>query len=120
MKKLINVISRHSDRPSLDTKLNLDAWELSGDLNSKYSCEEELVKYITDELKLLFKFGNGNSLLGLLDRKSMMKRLFDKRPTSVELFYEDGTNKKYDIMYPNGCDYTLVIFYRIQLFILSN
>lgn len=106
MKKLINVISRHSDCPSLDTKLDLDAWGLSGDLNSTYSCEEECVSCIIDELKFLFKYANGNSLIGLLDRKSMMKRLFDKRPTRVELFYEDGTKKKYDIMYPNGCDYT--------------
>ncbi|MCQ2209713.1 MAG: hypothetical protein MJZ34_05425 [Paludibacteraceae bacterium] len=102
MKNLDKVVSRYKERPSLDTTLNLDSWNLNGNLNDRFENKEALVKYIGDELKMLWRFANNHSLLGLMtNKKEMINRLWKKRPTNIELFYSDGTKDDFLVEYTN-------------------
>lgn len=102
MKNLDKVVSRYKERPSLDTTLNLDSWNLNGNLNDRFENKEALVKYIGDELKMLWRFANNHSLLGLMtNKKEMINRLWKKRPTNIELFYSDDTKDDFLVEYTN-------------------
>lgn len=98
--QLNKVISSHKEWPSLDCTLNLESWNLTGNLNDRFENKEALVKYIGDELKMIWRFGNNNSLLGLMtDKKSMINRFWKKRPTNFEVFFSDGTSDNFLIEY---------------------
>lgn len=102
MMTLQQVISSHKEWPSLDCTLNLESWSLTGNLDDRFESKEELVKYIGNELKLLWRFGNNQSLLGLMsNKKDMINRLWKKRPTNIELFYSDGTMDAVLLEYSN-------------------
>lgn len=102
MKNLVKVVSRYKDRPSLDTTLNLDSWNLHGNLNDRFENKEELLKYIGDELKMIWRFGNNQYLLGLMNNKNeMINMLWKRRPTNIELFYSDGTKDDFVVEYTN-------------------
>lgn len=98
MNQIESIYAEHADAPRISCNLDLSAWEVD-----KFEDIDALVNYVTETLKELWMFGNGQSLAAAtLPRKEMIKYFWSKRPTKITLTFKDGTKKDYPIEYNKG------------------
>lgn len=96
MKQIESIYAEHADSPSISCNLSLSAWEVD-----KFDDLDKLVKHVTEELKAIWMYGNGQSVAAAtMPRKEMIKYFWSKRPTSITITFKDGTNSVYAIDYP--------------------
>lgn len=95
MKRIVGIYAEYADTPHLSCELDLNAWVgLSDDL-------DKLVKHVTEGLKTIWMFDNGQSVLATtMQHKEMLKYFWLKRPTSFTIRFNDGTKSVYTIPYP--------------------
>ena len=100
MKQIKSIYAEHADAPSISCNLSLTAWEVD-----KFDDIDKLVKHITEELKAIWMYGNGQSIAAAtMPRKEMIKYFWSKRPTSITIRFKDGAKSVYTIYYPKGAN----------------
>lgn len=100
MKQIESIYAEHADSPSISCNLNLNAWEIN-----KFDDLDKLVKHVTEELKAIWMYGNGQSVAAAtMPIKEMIKYFWTKRPTSITISFNDGTKSVYTIDYPKDAN----------------
>ena len=96
MKQIETIYAEHADAPSISCNLDLNVWKVD-----KFDCLDKLVKRVTEELKAIWMYSNGQSVAAAtMPRKEMSKYFWSKRPTSITITFKDGTKSVYTIDYP--------------------
>lgn len=95
MKQIESIYAEHADAPSISCNLDLNAWEVDN-----FDDLDKLVKHVTEELKAIWMYGNGQSVAAAtMPRKEMIKYFWSKRPTSITITFKGGTKSVYTIDY---------------------
>lgn len=96
MKQIKSIYAEHADAPRISCHIDLNAWDVD-----KFDDLDKLVKHVTEELKEIWMYGNGQSVAAAtMPRKEMIKYFWSKRPTSITITFKDGTKSVYTIDYP--------------------
>lgn len=96
MKQIICIYAEHADAPRISCNLDLNAWEVD-----KFDDLDKLVKHLTDELKAIWMYSNGQSVAAsTMPRKEMIKYFWSKRPTKIAITFKDDIKSVYAIDYP--------------------
>ena len=61
------------------------------------------MKHVTEELKAIWMYSNGQSVAAAtMPRKEMIKYFWSKRPTKITITFRNGTKTDYPIEYNKG------------------
>ena len=100
MKRIKTIYAEHADAPNISCNLDLNAWNVD-----KFDDLDKLVKRVTEELKAIWMYSNGQSVAAAtMPRKEMIKHFWLKRPTKITITFKDGTKTDYPVEYSKGSE----------------